>query len=481
MAMAMARNFQNSRRRGFGKAPPVVAHAEDSQPNESIDKRRRIPSLVVPHKSIHPTGWPSRGNNRGRSRGGNSTTHSNGRNVSLPSSSASGPTNPSGPTLVPNDRPIPVPNYAPKAVSKDLLNIQSPTDEPPAIKTEELAPRLPSPAPNTRDPSPPPIHRVKLEPRTPSPPPPDPPRRAVTSGSKRYFPVPRDCMRANPEFSTNRRKWAHREGAVLRDLGLHIDKFFFRDDGMVIEWTSAEPVWFDTLRPVRARPRAPPPITQEIIDVDADSPDAPPEPVAPPPRAPSPAVSVISVPSSPIADVAVTAQEAQLTSEEEHDSLERLSLDFIKQYILTFDSDRDALAGAYAEDAIFSFRDNNFACPTHFTFQRAARLGQSKSTMPRLPALQNYHFYPNSGTIDLDYDVVVLEPQRDAPTKVMLSANSQLVGADQRTLGIDQCFVLQRDERAAKGKDAWPLVAISHQMVVRETPWVHWNGTLDTL
>ncbi|KAJ7749284.1 hypothetical protein DFH07DRAFT_961794 [Mycena maculata] len=49
---------------------------------------------------------------------------------------------------------------------------------------------------------------------------------------------------------------------------------------------------------------------------------------------------------------------------------------------------------------------------------------------------------------------------------------NQLVGADQRTLGIDQCFVLQRDERAAKGKDAWPLVAISHQMVVRETPGV---------
>ncbi|KAJ7442526.1 hypothetical protein B0H11DRAFT_2251414 [Mycena galericulata] len=376
----------------------------------------------------------------------------------------------------------------------------------PVIKTEELPsiiqPR--SPTPRTRSPTtavprgttppPTPVH-VKHEPRTPSPPPADPPRRTATSGSKRYFPVPPDCTRRNPEFQDNRRKWARRECVILRDLGLHIEKFFFRDDGMVIEWTSAEPVWFDTLRPVRARPRAPPPVTHEIIDVDEESSDAPSQPIAPPaPRPPSPSVSVISVPSSPIPvpsppnppgeDVDIPTQSEPLTPEEQQAQLQQLSLDFIQKYILMFDSDRSSLASAYSEDAIFSFRDNNFACPTHFTFQRA-RPAQSKSSsgnsMPKLPALQNYRFSPHGGMIELDFDTVALEPQLDAPAKVMLSVHGQLVDPDQRTIGIDQSFVLQRDERGAKGDDAWPLVAISHQMVVRDTPWVHWKGSLDGL
>jgi hypothetical protein len=72
----------------------------------------------------------------------------------------------------------------------------------------------------------------------------------------------------------------------------------------------------------------------------------------------------------------VEEEQPALTVEEEQ--LQQLSLDFIKRYILTFDRDRDALATAYAEDAIVSFRDNNFACPTHFTFQRT-RVGSQSS------------------------------------------------------------------------------------------------------
>jgi hypothetical protein len=74
----------------------------------------------------------------------------------------------------------------------------------------------------------------------------------------------------------------------------------------------------------------------------------------------------------------VEEEQPALTVEEEQEQLQQLSLDFIKRYILTFDRDRDALAAAYAEDAIVSFRDNNFACPTHFTFQRT-RVGSQSS------------------------------------------------------------------------------------------------------
>ncbi|KAJ7669000.1 hypothetical protein B0H17DRAFT_216185 [Mycena rosella] len=131
----------------------------------------------------------------------------------------------------------PTPAPQPAAAPSEQPTLGSPpphkrrrVDEP-TIKTEDAPvslPRAPPPAP--RDSSPPPTPQIKLEPRTPSPPPSPPPRRSATSGSKRYFPVPYDCTRASidPEFVTNRRKWARSECGVLRDLGLKVAKFFFR-------------------------------------------------------------------------------------------------------------------------------------------------------------------------------------------------------------------------------------------------------------
>ncbi|KAJ6571879.1 hypothetical protein B0H19DRAFT_1255807 [Mycena capillaripes] len=566
--MSFTRNFDKNRHgfgKGKGKPSAPIAHAEDSQPNESIDKRRAVPALVVPSKPKPPQRSADlryggfRGRGRGGGRGGASVPNHNaykppvhGGPQSLsgrgsgsmnagPVNSASGrifdasrgypiprpfPTQQPNPYLehiarvselarVPNQIPAsarvasPIPflnalsstthaqntpalqRVRPRPVSPaqttPILPVASrvPDSPPPpkrrrieqvVVKIEEPVvvlpphPHPPSPhvgtaAPDIHSspPSTPPI-RIKLENRSPSPPPADPPRRSATSGSKRYFPVPADCTKAlNPQFAANRRKWARSECAVLLDLGLKVTKFFFRDDGMVIEWTSNEPVWFDTLRSVQERPRVVVPAGQEIIDVDADDP------------LPSPSADDAMPPVT-------EEEEIPLTLEEEEEQLQQLSLAFIQRYILTFDRDRDSLANAYSEDAIFSFRDNNFACPTHFTFQRTRpSSAQSKSTMPKLPALQNYRFSPRSGMIDIDYDTVVLERELDAPTKVMLSVHGQLVGVDERTLGIDQTFVLRRDISGTGKSDAWPLVAISHQMVVRDTPWIHWTGTLDGL
>jgi len=171
-------------------------------------------------------------------------------------------------------------------------------------------------------------------------------------------------------------------------------------------------------------------------------------------------------------------QNQRMLSEEEQKHLHQLSLDFIRKYILTFDRDRESLASAYAEDAVISFRDNNFACLTHFTFKRT-RSSQSKNTMPKLPALQAFRFAGREGAIDVDYDIVALEPQPDTPDGiVMMSVHGQLVGPDEQTLALDQTFVLRRDSTTI---DDWPLVAVVHQMVVRDTPWVRWTGTLDEL
>jgi hypothetical protein len=134
------------------------------------------------------------------------------------------------------------------------------------------------------------------------------------------------------------------------------------------------------------------------------------------------------------------------------------------RYILTFDSDRTSLAAAYTEDAIFSFRDTNFAQPSHFTFQRtrpslvnsssssspllySSDLRHPESTMPKLPALAGFRFSPAGGSIDLDYDTVVLDPP---PARVLLSVHGQLIGPGARALGIDQSFVLQRSASDAE-------------------------------
>ncbi|KAJ7770636.1 hypothetical protein B0H16DRAFT_1516138 [Mycena metata] len=622
--MSLTRNFDRNGRKVVTQSNSL-SHAEDSQPNESIDKRRAIPSLVVPSKPLAARGGRGRGRGRGSTpynpfRGHGNARFSNEAKVNgFPAhssgsiNSASGrastghpipvprsapnqepqiyavpmnhppakaanvphyPTkflNPSHPpavstssqTVMRNRPPVPLASQtSPQAASKPyfqtvsklarafpahdsrtqtpdpaaVMIVRPPTvstphitaapqiahlrvpDSPPpakrrrispapAVKIEE-APALlqsppraqmsPPPVLCSSPPSTPPV-RVKLEARTPSPPPSDPVRRAVRSGSKRYFPVPAKCGKRlpgtnnpNPDFVANRRKWAKAECAVLRDLGLKVEKIFFRDDGMVIEWTSDVDVWLDNLRPVQERPRTAIAAGQDIIDVDADDPD----PIPPPhPRPQTPAArsaSPIALPSSPPpAHSAADAQEVQvhvpLSIEEDTAQLLQLSIEYIKKYITTFDADRGAVAGAYTADAIVSFRDNNFACPTHFTFQRAAGRGGAKRTMPKLPALQNYRFSPAGRVIDVDYDTVALESEVERPTKIMLNVHGQLVGVggsdEGRMLAIDQAFVLRRPsgDEQADGVDAWPLLAMSHLMVVRDTPWVHWTGTLDAL
>ncbi|KAJ7484616.1 hypothetical protein FB451DRAFT_1393149 [Mycena latifolia] len=585
----------NARRPPFLKPPAPIVHAEDSQPNEMIDKRRAVPSLVVPSRPQRSNSdnlrWGFRGG-KSRGRGGHSnaplasSSSSSAPNSAFPSRRARGQPIPlprSAPVPIPvpprnastRDSPAETPSAAPQTIPRTRIspisrppNAPTAPRAPPSIKTsttlptpattptvpEQTEPTLPivvsrdpsSPPPTKRrrvaeapipikiedspiplspppqiqpqqhpEASPPSTPRVKLEARTPSPPPADPPpvRRAVTSGSKRYFPVPPNCTRIDPDYIANRRNWARRECAVLRDLGLHVDKFFFRDDGMVIEWTSPAPVWLDTLRPVHAKPRLSPPpsVVHEIIDVDAEPPPSPaPRPASPsllPPSddvvsslpppddasLPPPEDSSVCGPddvSLPPADdtAAEVTTEApvpsdeveQMTVEDEQAVLQQLSLDFIQRYILTFDRDRAALARAYTDDAIFSFRDTGFACPSHFTFQRGGA-SSSKRTMPALPALAGYRFAPAPGKdeIEVDFDTLALGPEQ--PEQVLLSVHGQLVGAGAggtgKTLAIDQAFVLRR---SAVDLD-WPLVALSHQMIVRDTPWVRWTGSLEGL
>ncbi|KAF9458471.1 hypothetical protein BDZ94DRAFT_1325477 [Collybia nuda] len=87
---------------------------------------------------------------------------------------------------------------------------------------------------------------IKHEERTPTPPLPD--RRLVTESCS-FYPLPTNCHKSNPDYKQNRHALFSREYSLLKSHGLKKTKVLFREDGMVIEWTSSTPVWSDTLRP----------------------------------------------------------------------------------------------------------------------------------------------------------------------------------------------------------------------------------------
>ncbi|KAJ7152615.1 hypothetical protein C8R43DRAFT_1003079 [Mycena crocata] len=291
--------YNRSRPKGKYKGPPVV-HAEDSQPNESIDKRRaRDPqALIVTSKRRGYQGRQSNYHQSHSYRNNNNSRYTPNYNNT-----------PRAPPSISHVHPIPpswnasrafntasssrVPSFTTTHTLTPTATSRDPASPPPAKRrrTNEPVVNIKSESISiTSSPAPPftPAPSIKLEPRTPSPPPLSPPaRRQLTSGAKRYFPVPFACTRASASQSqlgaphdwvAARRAWAHKEAAKLRALGLKVVKFFFRDDGMVIEWVSGdgEPVWADTLRPVNARAGAV--AVQEVIDVDGVDTGPPPSP-----------------------------------------------------------------------------------------------------------------------------------------------------------------------------------------------------------
>ncbi|KAF9237652.1 hypothetical protein BU15DRAFT_8732, partial [Melanogaster broomeanus] len=74
-------------------------------------------------------------------------------------------------------------------------------------------------------------------------------RKFVTSGAKRFAPLPKDCLPSCPQYKRNRREWADRCVKEIEALNLKPERKLIRDDGLIIDWTSAVPVCPDTLRP----------------------------------------------------------------------------------------------------------------------------------------------------------------------------------------------------------------------------------------
>ncbi|KAF5360069.1 hypothetical protein D9758_007551 [Tetrapyrgos nigripes] len=208
--------------------------------------------------------------------------------------------------------------------------------------------------------------------------------------------------------------------------------------------------------------------------------------------------------------------------------MERLALEFLKQFVLTFDNDRSALESAYTGAGIFSCTvhqlhplagsDLSTSAARRFAaevldvpmpIQGSSKIGQA------LRSLGRHEFFPRDSTLDLDYDLLYLGHESTASLppsffpstspspshqsspndlSILLTAHSQLVipfpgepSLDQR-VAIDQTFLLIKPEnKVAKStgtltltKDGhdwcgWPLDVLSHQMVVRDVPWLPAN------
>ncbi|KAG6828553.1 hypothetical protein H0H92_007578 [Tricholoma furcatifolium] len=147
------------------------------------------------------------------------------------------------------------------------------------VKTEDADISLPSPdlAALLSNPSP----SVKLERRSPSP---VLTRRLVTEACA-FYPLPPNCRktlldrpqnqpRPNPSYIENRRALATKEKKALNVKGLKAVNVLFREDGMVIEWTSPVPVWNDTLLP-ESMPAVAPGPSSPRLSRPKESPPAP--------------------------------------------------------------------------------------------------------------------------------------------------------------------------------------------------------------
>jgi len=74
-------------------------------------------------------------------------------------------------------------------------------------------------------------------------------RRLVTSGTRRFAPIPDDCLQSCTEYKQNRSKWVERCVKDMESLNLVVERKLIRDDGLIIDWRSHVPVLSDTLKP----------------------------------------------------------------------------------------------------------------------------------------------------------------------------------------------------------------------------------------
>ncbi|KAF8877911.1 hypothetical protein BD779DRAFT_1556274 [Infundibulicybe gibba] len=283
------------------------------------------------------------------------------------------------------------------------------------------------------------------------------PERRLIRESCSFFPLPANCKKTHNDYQMNRKLFYKRELRKLIAHGLEKTRAFIREDGMVIEWKSPVPVWSDTLEPEV-------PTTAEHGHLSEDS-GAASEALH---RSPS---LTTSTPSTP---------------DETTGTIKPLAVDFITRYLKAFDTNRASISSAYAKNAVFSYRaisahplvrvrplpEVELFIPKGKSYFRKTRPVQGQNEIAEtLSSFGPYRFsHPVNGVVDLVYDIVATPPE--AGTDVLLVFNTEVVGAGDHHLAVSHSFVLMRSERFRQpsplAEDVWPVVAVSHQMIIRE-------------
>ncbi|KAK0486333.1 hypothetical protein IW261DRAFT_792095 [Armillaria novae-zelandiae] len=503
---------------GKGKSRRVqetTAHAEDYQPNESINKRKQAAPPVISTSSRG--GRPSirgAGLRGGSSRASFSRRQSGARGSSLRaySNSSLHPVAPWNPFRI-HTPPAPFSSATADGPSSNIRN-----------NTEAIEIRVPA---VTMEPQ---NKRQKLTHEenavvavsTPCSHPPDASLKTeeadvgvtllatpTTTGSKWYHPLPPDCQKSHLNWSANRKHWFKLESKFLKSRGLNILRSFFRDDGMVIDWSSPVPVWSDTLQPEQSSSSSPyPPLTTTIPSKSKKQRQkskaskwnlngiTSSEPVILPGPDPAPSsdnnISITSIISSNIQN-----DELEIIVVDDDDStqpalqmptvktftdvdcranMESDALQYLKQYVLTFDRDRSLLREAYTKNALFSYsivRDKPLSMSEAHLFSGCET--SSNTTLRAGPAdivealssFGKHQFFPRHATLNADYDLLSL-----GNDQILLTVHGQVVdprsNEEDVKVAVDQSFVLCSNEILGP----WPLVAISHQMVLRDRAWL---------
>ncbi|KAH8116249.1 hypothetical protein DFH11DRAFT_1579573 [Phellopilus nigrolimitatus] len=291
--------------------------------------------------------------------------------------------------------------------------------------------------------------------------------RPIKEGVKWYSPIPFSCTKKSGNWEAERKKWSEQESEELHKKGLTVTRIRFRDDGLTLDWESPVPVWPDTLLPAN----------QEES------------------QNPSPLLIENETPIQGVIQ-SLPDEEAEELNRQACE-LEDMAVDFLKRYAETFDTDRSALASAYASDASFSYCVHDFfslnMLAAHFTISGVQRFVARKGSrnllnlektqysknlhkgrveiVPALLALGPHKFCSSSPT-DVNWNVLAVQ-LGDTP-HVFLTSHGYLTeekaGRENR-LSFDQCFILQKAEYSdvdGASSGLWPMVAVCHQLTIRD-------------
>ncbi|KII87089.1 hypothetical protein PLICRDRAFT_42725 [Plicaturopsis crispa FD-325 SS-3] len=166
------------------------------------------------------------------------------------------------------------------------------------------------------------------------------------------------------------------------------------------------------------------------------------------------------------------------------------ALEFLSRYTQMFDHDRSALTSAYAQSALFSYRLNDVSsssapskaelfAPRSRTRETATgsrdnKLGIKQGRLEIMGAILTFgphKFCPHSEPATIDYDVVYIRETMEW----LLTACTKIEDRQRKhSLICDQSFILRKRDAnkddLPSGSQNWPLVAVSHQMTIRDVP-----------